>query len=365
MTENALVLKFTGERMVAGAGNHEPSFAQKMYQEDIARYAFASQFAQDADILDIGCGVGYGTHLLGEKGARSVIGMDPSEDAIEHARKFHFHPAATYLVQTNDIPALDKKRDLVTCFKFIEYAEGQDRMLAGIKSVLKDDGVLIVSTPGPHPDNGQRFYGREGEFENILASLKKHFTHVRAIFQKNYLACFIGFSIPDNIGEIFHLSDEFSLNSADYFIFVASNGDPDRLEKIAPVLSMDDDSHVVTLENDNRALKKTEVDHLPRIYELEECERQLPEARRLLAERSQRLAEIETLIYQLEEDNARLREKNIEANALRTELYALRYRHDHTQATLTRFRRSVSWKVTIPIRWIGRNFKKIASRGKK
>jgi len=46
--ETVLALGFTGERIVPGAADCEPTFAQKRYQEHLARYAFAAQFAAGA-----------------------------------------------------------------------------------------------------------------------------------------------------------------------------------------------------------------------------------------------------------------------------------------------------------------------------
>lgn len=77
--------------------------------------------------------------------------------------------------------------------------------------------------------------------------------------------------------------------------------------------------------------------------------------RKTLAQMGHRLAEVETLA------NSRIGE----ADALRTELAALRAEHAECQATLARFRGSVSWAVTRPLRFTGRTFKKIIRRGAK
>ena len=67
MTNRAL--EFTGERLVPGAPNCEPTFDSKMYHEHSARYRFAAQRAAGKRVLDVGCGVGSGSALLAEAGA--------------------------------------------------------------------------------------------------------------------------------------------------------------------------------------------------------------------------------------------------------------------------------------------------------
>ena len=70
------MLNFTGERIVPQADNCEPLFALKMYQEHTARYLFAAQASTGKRVLDVGCGVGYGAHLLALSGAASVTAFD-------------------------------------------------------------------------------------------------------------------------------------------------------------------------------------------------------------------------------------------------------------------------------------------------
>jgi len=51
----------------------------------LKRYEFARPFCVGKDVLDAGCGVGYGTAYLAET-ARRVVGVDVDADAIEYAR---------------------------------------------------------------------------------------------------------------------------------------------------------------------------------------------------------------------------------------------------------------------------------------
>jgi 2-polyprenyl-3-methyl-5-hydroxy-6-metoxy-1,4-benzoquinol methylase len=52
----------------------------------ISRYIFAKGFIKDKSILELGCGIGYGSNYLKSSGAKEVVAGDISEDAIKYAR---------------------------------------------------------------------------------------------------------------------------------------------------------------------------------------------------------------------------------------------------------------------------------------
>lgn len=71
-------LPWTGERYL-------PEVVGDIRLEHLHRYLLARELVQGKDILDIACGEGYGSRLLAEV-AKSVIGMDISQEAVAHAR---------------------------------------------------------------------------------------------------------------------------------------------------------------------------------------------------------------------------------------------------------------------------------------
>ena len=58
-----------------------------LFQEHVIRYLFASQFVTSKTVLDAACGSGYGSSILLESGAKKVVGIDNSSEAIEYCEK--------------------------------------------------------------------------------------------------------------------------------------------------------------------------------------------------------------------------------------------------------------------------------------
>ena len=113
----------------------------------LKRYEFAAAWCEGRDVLDAGCGVGYGTAYLAET-ARRAVGVDLSEEAIAYARERY--GAENVEFEAMDLAALnlpDASFDVVCSFETIEHVPDRERVLAEFARVLRDDGTLLVSTP--------------------------------------------------------------------------------------------------------------------------------------------------------------------------------------------------------------------------
>jgi 2-polyprenyl-3-methyl-5-hydroxy-6-metoxy-1,4-benzoquinol methylase len=279
-----------------------------MYQEHVARYAFAARFAPGAHALDVGCGVGYGSRWLADAGAASVRAIDIAEDAINHARGHYFHEAVSFEVQSATDFSFPDQYDLVTCFELIEHVRDQEGVLDNIAAAMKPSGRLVISTPRPLDDIRTHYHEKELHFEELFALLRARFKNVRALFQVNCFTSYVGTGKPDSINEIVNIADPFSLEKADYFIFVASNVDEEFDDR--PLLSLNDDSYILTLENDVSVLRGAEAYHKGLMTELEQSIEQLQqdkndalqqEAERQIAEMRQALSDAEHRLKLAEE----------------------------------------------------------------
>lgn len=140
----------------------------------LKRYEFARPHCVGKHVLDAGCGVGYGSAFLGQS-ARSVVGIDVSEEAIDYALARYGGGNVEFVV--GDLQQLergDAEFDAVVAFEVIEHLPHPDRFVAEARRVLKPDGVLVVSTPRAEPGAARSdnpFHEQEftrNEFERLL-----------------------------------------------------------------------------------------------------------------------------------------------------------------------------------------------------
>lgn len=101
-----------------------------------------------ARVLDVGCGIGYLLSWLCQKTGSEGWGIDSSKEAINQATKLYSRINFS-LGEVTDLPFEDKFFDCVLMANLIEHLEEkkQKKALAEAKRVLKDKGLLIVSTP--------------------------------------------------------------------------------------------------------------------------------------------------------------------------------------------------------------------------
>jgi 2-polyprenyl-3-methyl-5-hydroxy-6-metoxy-1,4-benzoquinol methylase len=119
------------------------------HAEHVARYRWAAQVAEGRDVLDAGCGVGFGAHVLHAAGARRVAGVDAFAGAVVEARE-QAQPGLEFIVgDVRELPFGEHEFDLVTCFEVIEHVAEQERLLDELARVLRPGGLLAISTPIP------------------------------------------------------------------------------------------------------------------------------------------------------------------------------------------------------------------------
>jgi SAM-dependent methyltransferase len=95
--------------------------------------------------LDVGCGTGQTALRLARRPEiGSVVGLDPSAEALAHARRRHDLP----LVRGSalDLPFEDSSFDVVTCFDVLQHLPpgGDRRAAAELRRVLGPGGVALV-----------------------------------------------------------------------------------------------------------------------------------------------------------------------------------------------------------------------------
>jgi SAM-dependent methyltransferase len=121
-------------------------------RQGFTRYNRALKLADihgSVKVLDVACKHAFLLDLLQEKHlACDYYGIDISEKVIENLRD----KKGTFKVcdVMHELPFEDRTFDYIFCLELIEHVENPTLLLNQLKRVLKDDGVLILSTPNPY-----------------------------------------------------------------------------------------------------------------------------------------------------------------------------------------------------------------------
>jgi SAM-dependent methyltransferase len=118
-----------------------------------ARYLWArDMFCQPGmDVLDLGCGTGFGVALLAEV-AGNVVGVDFSDEGLAMAADRYARDNGRYvkadLTSTELVAAVGREQfDLVTSMETIEHLEDYFTFVASAAQVLRPGGIFVVGTP--------------------------------------------------------------------------------------------------------------------------------------------------------------------------------------------------------------------------
>lgn len=111
------------------------------------RYAWVNSTAKGRDILDIPCGMGWGTSLITE--ARRRVGIDIDESSIKEAIQKYGNRIEFLVSSMGRIPFDSATFDVVVCLEGIEHVpvDVGRAFLSEAHRVLRDGGRLFISSP--------------------------------------------------------------------------------------------------------------------------------------------------------------------------------------------------------------------------
>jgi SAM-dependent methyltransferase len=170
-------LSLTGERTLPDVPEEN-----YWYQRHLVVYEWIAARTHGRRVVDLACGEGYGSGVLGRTAA-SVVGVDANPEAFEHARLKYTSQTVSFerdLVETwqGDV-------DCVVFLQTIEHVQDPDAVLEHVKALIGPEGVAYVSTPNvltlaPKGEarSGNPWHVREYRPEEYRALCERHFGSV-------------------------------------------------------------------------------------------------------------------------------------------------------------------------------------------
>jgi 2-polyprenyl-3-methyl-5-hydroxy-6-metoxy-1,4-benzoquinol methylase len=126
-----------------------------MIARHLSAYRFASGFSRGKEVLDIGCGEGYGSRYLAGF-ARRVTGIDYNEQAVAYARGRYVQDNLRFeVMDINGLSILKRSFECICCFQVIEHLRDTGMFLEGVRSArrkaaLSADAEQVRRFAGEH-----------------------------------------------------------------------------------------------------------------------------------------------------------------------------------------------------------------------
>lgn len=107
-------------------------------------YEILSKYEQQGNILDVGCSVGLFLQVTQSHGWKSY-GLELSKDSVDIARNKYGLNVAVGTVEKNNFK--NNYFDAITMWEVIEHVPDPTKTLSIVNTLLKADGILVMSTP--------------------------------------------------------------------------------------------------------------------------------------------------------------------------------------------------------------------------
>lgn len=128
------------------------------------RYEQAKAFVPDGvTVLDLGCGVGYGSFMLSEKNV-TVTGVDDSAEAIQFANTHYKRPNISY--RHGDIFKIRDRFDYCVAFEIMEHNPDPVAFFDLLERVV-DKGFILSVPHDSIPVEGFPFHYRHYKKEEV------------------------------------------------------------------------------------------------------------------------------------------------------------------------------------------------------
>lgn len=114
-----------------------------------AAYVFAKQWAEDARVVDVACGVAYGARVLGSVPS-SYLGLDRAKEALIAAVQSNCGSVSFVCADAvRGIPVSSGSVDVVLAYQILEHipVEDTEDFLGELRRICSPGGRVILTTP--------------------------------------------------------------------------------------------------------------------------------------------------------------------------------------------------------------------------
>jgi SAM-dependent methyltransferase len=136
------------ERLVPDELSSDDATGRDTLALHLARYELAARHARGR-VLDLACGVGYGTRLVADGGAgvTEAVGVDLAADAVAYATAHYGRDGVRYACSDAYSFADAAGFDTVISLETIEHVPDPQRLVDALVGHLRPGGVLVASVP--------------------------------------------------------------------------------------------------------------------------------------------------------------------------------------------------------------------------
>jgi SAM-dependent methyltransferase len=161
----------TGERIVTREGGFNPT-----WQRHTANYLFAARFlpvpaGPAGTVLDLGCGTGHASHLLGD---RRTVGVDFDQEALAGQSR----PGVK--ADLRRLPFGDATLEAIVCLHAIEHVPDPERVVAECARSVQPGGRVLFATPN------RLTFGRPDEIIDPYHDIEYDPEQLRALCAKGF-----------------------------------------------------------------------------------------------------------------------------------------------------------------------------------
>lgn len=111
--------------------------------------SFKSHIPVGSSFLDVGCGAGHNLLIARDENSCTVIGLDPNPGNHGVGRFSKNEDANIDIIrgEAESLPFESESQDIVFCSHVIEHVHDEEKTLAEINRVLKQEGTAIIGMP--------------------------------------------------------------------------------------------------------------------------------------------------------------------------------------------------------------------------